>query len=148
MGVRGTKHSCRRSRSRSVSSFLPTPKKDAPGLAATEYTLVLPIFLFMVMGILAISHLLTQRIWVASAAPNDTRANAGVGQGGQLDALGGGASLRVVEAPGCERATYGRVTASYSVALPLIDGWTIPLRGGSVQRDWQFHPGRPDDDCQ
>ncbi len=121
---------------------------DAPGLAATEYALVLPTFLFMVMGILAISLLLTQRIWVAGAAPNDARANAGVGEGGQLGALGSGTTLRVVEAPGCERAHYGRVTATYSVTLPFIDGWSIPLRGGSVQRDWQFHPGPPDDGCQ
>ena len=135
--------------------------QNAPGLASTEFALVLPSLMLMVMLVLALAIWAFSLGLTAAGVPTGARQagitnNAGAGYSETrrlLSVIGSagaalGATQISLSAPGCERAVYSRLNASSSVDVPMWDAAMMHLRAGSQTRNWQFYPGKPADSCE
>jgi hypothetical protein len=122
------------------------------GEAAAEFALSLPLFFSLVMMIVAFALGGFSRLWTAGTVPLEARAAAGLGQGGTLGAFGvtaaASGSLSVGPAPGCARAIWARTQAEANIRVPLLSLLRVPLRAGSVSRNWRFWPGPAVDACE
>lgn len=135
--------------------------RTAPGLASTEFALVLPLLLMLVMVVLALA------IWAFSLALTAAGVPLGARQAGVYDsaAAGQATAMRVLSAappsaaaagathiglgaPGCERAVTARLSAAPVWKTPLLDALALRLRAGSQARTWRFWAGEPTDGCE
>jgi hypothetical protein len=134
---------------------------NAPGLASVEFALVLPLFLTMVMIVLALAIGYFSLCLAAAGVPAGARqsgvtgsASAGLGMTRQILSVVGpagavsGATQISLGAPGCERAVIAQLNSSSALDVPLLDALAIRFRAGSVTRSWQFWAGKPSDGCQ
>jgi Flp pilus assembly protein TadG len=134
---------------------------NAPGLASTEFALVLPLFMLLLMVVLALTIQYFSALLAAAGVPMGARlagvahsSSAGYGLTQRLmnviapaGAAAGAARIQG-GAPGCQRAVTARLDATSGFSVPMLGDVLVRLRAGSQTRDWQFWAGQPDDGCE
>jgi len=129
--------------------------RDRRGQDILEYTVVLPIFLMVVVGLMVYAWYWWSQTTAAVAIHDGTylaaRRGGSIAQGmARVEellraALGGGAQhihYSITERP-AERSMEGQIEGERMIHLPFVGDTLLRVRASSFQRREQFYGGRP-----
>jgi hypothetical protein len=130
------------------------------GASGPEAAAVLPVFFMIFAAIMGLSIAGFTRLMVAARTPlaaRDTGAmgvsagyailerTAGITQLGRQSLGEAGTSLG--SEAGCHRSAEANVSVVGALQMPFLPRLSVPLRGGSMTRWWQFWAGPTNDVC-
>lgn len=118
------------------------PRASEAGSAVVEFALVLPIVLFLVLGVVEVAVVARTQLELVNAAREGAREAAAAPDPGRaaavvrsvLGELGERASVSVRRPVGVGRLATVTVTLQHRVAAPLLGGFRVELRARAAMR--------------
>jgi hypothetical protein len=130
------------------------------GASGPEAAAVLPVFFLIFAAIMGLSIAGFTRLMVAARTPLAARETGAMGVGAGyavlertagITQLGrqslGEAGTSLGSEAGCHRSAAANVSVVGALQMPFLPRLSVPLRGGSMTRWWQFWAGPTNDVC-